>query len=131
MPPRKLLFRAPVGWDSSSMNRIWELPAPAYGLSDAPAGFLRDLERSLPRAEDPLAPADVKLQISTFWPLYFVFRGSGGAVGALATENGAVRSCAEPGIFLKVRKYSGRRLGRTSGPRTELRAGWTGGVQGE
>ena len=80
----------------------------------APLQFLklRAPQRYSLCADESLARADLKFQVSTFGHCsYFVFRGCVGAVGFLPTHIDDVPSFGEPDIQFKVRKYSGRRFG--------------------
>ena len=85
---------------------------PVFGLRDAPAAFRETLRRYLLRARESSAPVGPNFQVSTFQPcLSFVFRGSGGAVGALTSHPHDVLGCVEADILLRARKYFGSRRG--------------------
>ena len=103
---------APAQWDPSGANRICKSRGPAYGLSDAPADSQRTLRPYLLRAENSLAPADLKFQVSASRHcLYFVSRGNGGAVGALTAHIDNGLGCAEPDVLLKRVNITGAALG--------------------
>ena len=59
-----------------------------------------------------LACVGLEFEVSPFDPcLRFVFRVSGGEVGALTAHIDDSLACGEPDILLEVRQYLGRRSG--------------------
>ena len=62
---------------------------------------------------ESLSRVGLRFEVSSFGPrLYFVFRKSGGAVGAAATPTGDILGCGEPDLLLKVRRFPKKRFGK-------------------
>ena len=88
------------------------LRAPVFGLHDAPAAFRETANGFLLQGQESLALAGLKFRVPTFDPtLFFVFRGEGGALGALTTHSDVARGCEERDAFRLSRKFPGRRFG--------------------
>ena len=68
-----------------------------YGPNDAPAAFRETLRRFLFRPNNSLARAGSKFLASSFGPCrHFIFRGGGGAVGAITTHIDSFSVAANP-----------------------------------
>ena len=66
---------------------MWRLWAPAYGLNDAAVAFRRPLFGYLANSAESFSGVGLRFEASSFDPrLFFVFRKSGGRVGAIATH---------------------------------------------
>ena len=99
---RDVFLRAPAKWHPRGAQRIREFRGPAHGLHDAPDGLRETPQGYLLRTAEPLAKVSRKYQVSPCAPrLYFIFRGSGGAVGALATHIDDVLGCGRAGHFVE------------------------------
>ena len=105
------IFPRPLGMGSGGRS-------PRYGSGRAPAFLRQTLKRCLLRADSYLGRAGSKIRVSSYDPcLYFVFRDSGGAVGALPADTDDILACGEPGTFLRARACLGRRPSGACGSR--------------
>ena len=104
---REEFLCAPAACGPSGTHRIWNWHAPSSALNDGPAAFQKTLQRSrfrsLARARCP--------RFRRVASGFFFLAGVGAAVGAPTTHIGEVLGCGEPAIFLKARKFRGRRVG--------------------
>ena len=109
---RVVFVQAPPEWSPGDHRRIWKLNAPAYGLNDAPVAFHRSLKRFLLNDKESLKAVDIRLEVSKFDPcLFFVFRGSGPAVGVMTSHIDDLLGCGEQDILAKMEKFLAGRFG--------------------
>ena len=109
---RGVFIQSPPEWLPGDSRRAWKLNAPAYGLNDAPVAFHRSLKRYLVNDADPLQAADFRLEASKFDPCpFFVYRGSGPAVGVIATHIDVLFGCGERDILQRLEKFLAARFG--------------------
>ena len=92
-------------WNSSDTRRVWKLRAPAYGLNDAPVAVHRPLRKYSVNSAESLPSAGLRFEASSFDPrLFYVFRKSGEAIGAIATRIDGILGRGVPDLFLKARR---------------------------
>ena len=81
---------------------VLEITTPDYELNDAPVAFHLTSHSNSLRTEESSAKVGQKIQVSSFdQRLSFIFRGSGGATGALTAHSNDGLGCGETGILLK------------------------------
>ena len=113
---REVFLHAPAEWGREITHSIWRLRAPAYGLNDAPAAFHGAPGRHLVESAKSLACVGLKFQVSSFDPrLNFIFRKSGGTVGAVAARIGDISGRSRPDLLSGVRGFLEHRFGGLKG----------------
>ena len=109
---REVYLRAPREWNSKDTSRVWQLRKPAYRLHGAPAAIHRSLNTNQVHSAKSLSSVGLRRDVSPFDPfMYFVYRKSGSAVGALATHIDDILGCGVPDLLVKVRGFSDKRCG--------------------
>ena len=75
--------------------------------------FRRSLRKYFANSAGPLSAVGLGFEVSPFDPhLYFLFRKSGWAVGAIATQIGNTLGSGKPDRSSKARRFSERLLGK-------------------
>ena len=96
---REVYLRAPSEWNSKDNRRARRLRAPAYGLNDAAVAAHRSPLQHLGNSVELPAGAGLRSEVPSFGPcLYYIFRESGGAAGAIAAHISDVLGCGEPDL---------------------------------
>ena len=91
---REVYLRAPCEWDSKDDRQVWKLRAPAYARKDAPVAVHRSLRKYLVASAGSLCSAGPRFELSSFGRrLYYFFRKSWGAVGAITTHIDNISGC--------------------------------------
>ena len=79
----------------------------------APVTFHRPARKYLLGAEELLAAVGLRFEVSSFDPRpYFVFRKSGGAVGAITRQIDDISDCGGPHLLLQARYFLENRFGK-------------------
>ena len=82
-----VFHQAPAKWEPQCSDRVRKLKAPAYGLGDAPAAFLRSSKKRQVNSDASMKRVGLRRQASTSDPcFFFIFRGAGSAAGAFTTH---------------------------------------------
>ena len=110
---RKVFVCATCESDSNDACRIRKGRGPSYRLKDAPAAARRPLRKSVVNIAESPSSAGLKFDASSFDPfLCCLFRGSGGAIGAIASRYDDISGCEEPDLSLTVRRILENRFWR-------------------
>ena len=100
----EVYLRAPCEWNSEGTRRVWKLRTPAYGLDAARVPSHRPFRKYLASLAESLPSVGLRFEVSSFGPcLFFIFRKSGVAVGAVTRH--------VDDMLLYARRFSGERFG--------------------
>ena len=110
---REEFLRTPGRWGPKDTRRIWKSGAPGPGLNYSPFALRRSLQKQSVNSIDSPSKVGLKFGVSSSGPrLCFVFRKTGGVVGAITQQTHGSLGYGEPDILKKARRFLDHRLGK-------------------
>ena len=103
---RAVNLQAPPERKPGRTRRVWKFAGPAYGLNDTPIALCKTLRNHSLNVRRSTKSAGLRFAASAVDSLlYCIYRATGSAAGALATNIDDVPGHGEPGALPFVQKY--------------------------